>query len=72
MPMLKLRHIKKYFAGVKALEDVNLEVTSGEIHALLGENGAGKSTLMKVISGAHFADEGEIIFENLHPPYLNL
>jgi len=64
MPMLKLRHIKKYFAGVKALEDVNLEVTSGEIHALLGENGAGKSTLMKVISGAHLADEGEIIFEN--------
>lgn len=62
--MIKLRHIKKYFAGVKALEDVNLEVVAGEIHALLGENGAGKSTLMKVISGAHIADRGEIIFED--------
>lgn len=62
--MLKLRHIKKHFAGIRALDNVNLEVLEGEIHAILGENGAGKSTLMKIISGAYQADAGEIYFDN--------
>jgi len=62
--MLKLRHIKKHFAGIRALDNVNLEVLDGEIHAILGENGAGKSTLMKIISGAYQADAGEIYFDN--------
>jgi len=61
--MLKLNGISKSFVGVKALRGVDLEVRSGEIHALLGENGAGKSTLMKIISGAHSADSGEMIFD---------
>ena len=49
--ILEMKHIVKEFSGVKALNDVNLKVKRGEIHALCGENGAGKSTLMNVLSG---------------------
>jgi ABC-type sugar transport system ATPase subunit len=59
-PILKMTGVSKRFPGVRALEDVHLEVDRAEIHALLGENGAGKSTLLKVLSGAHGADAGEI------------
>ena len=52
-PLLQMRAITKEFPGVRALEDVDLEVRRGEIHAICGENGAGKSTLMKVVSGVH-------------------
>jgi putative multiple sugar transport system ATP-binding protein len=64
--ILEMRDITKTFPGVKALEDVNLKVRAGEIHALMGENGAGKSTLMKVLSGvyAHGSYSGDILFEN--------
>lgn len=51
--ILEMRNISKEFPGVKALDDVNLQVRKGEIHALVGENGAGKSTLMKVLSGVY-------------------
>ena len=51
--ILEMRGIRKTFPGVKALDDVNLTVRSGEIHAIVGENGAGKSTLMKVLSGVY-------------------
>src|SRR3954471_1157609 len=63
--ILEMRGITKTFPGVKALENVNLRVESGEIHALVGENGAGKSTLMKVLSGVypHGSYEGEITYE---------
>jgi len=59
-PVLKMTRVSKSFPGVRALEDVHLEVGPAEIHALLGENGAGKSTLLKVLSGAHAADTGTI------------
>jgi putative multiple sugar transport system ATP-binding protein len=51
--ILEMRHITKEFSGVKALDDVNLTIKKGEIHALCGENGAGKSTLMNVLSGVY-------------------
>ncbi|AFC33368.1 ABC transporter [Paenibacillus mucilaginosus 3016] len=58
--ILELRAITKTFPGVKALDRVNFQLRSGEIHALMGENGAGKSTFIKVITGVHRPDEGEI------------
>ncbi|MEB0013443.1 sugar ABC transporter ATP-binding protein [Glaciimonas sp. Gout2] len=63
--ILEMRGIQKTFPGVKALDNVNLVVRSGEIHALVGENGAGKSTLMKVLSGVfpHGTYSGEIHFQ---------
>ena len=62
--LLEMRGIVKTFPGVTALDNVNLRVEDGEIHALVGENGAGKSTLMKVLSGEYpyGGYEGSIIF----------
>lgn len=60
IPRLKMRGVSKRFGATRALAGVNLEVLPGEILALVGENGAGKSTLMKVLSGAHAPDEGEM------------
>lgn len=61
--LLEMRNIRKSFPGVVALDQVNLTVERGEIHALLGENGAGKSTLMKVLAGVYAPDSGEIVFD---------
>jgi ribose transport system ATP-binding protein len=58
---LEMRHITKTYPGVRALEDVSIEVRPGEVLALLGENGAGKSTLMKILAGAQSKDSGEIL-----------
>ncbi|MEF3111751.1 sugar ABC transporter ATP-binding protein [Streptomyces chrestomyceticus] len=55
--------ISKSFPGVRALDGVDLDVTAGETHCLLGQNGAGKSTLIKVLAGAHQPDAGEIRWE---------
>ena len=58
--VVSLHDISKSFSGVKVLRDVNFDVRSGEVHALLGENGAGKSTLIKVIAGVHQPDTGTL------------
>ena len=63
-PILELRHIAKRFGATQALADVSLVLKSGEIHALLGENGAGKSTLIKIMTGVHQPDQGEILLVN--------
>ncbi len=59
--MLEMRGITKRFPGVKALDGVDFELESGEVHVILGENGAGKSTLIKMLAGAHQPDEGRIL-----------
>jgi len=61
--LLEMRNITRSFPGVKALKGVNFSVRKGEILCLLGENGAGKSTLMKILTGVHQPDSGEIYFE---------
>ena len=60
-PVLEMRNIAKRFGATQALEDVSLTLRAGEIHALLGENGAGKSTLIKIMTGVHQPDRGEIL-----------
>lgn len=62
-PVLSLRGISKRFQGVKALSDVPLRVFPGEVLALVGENGAGKSTLVKILTGIHQPDAGEICLD---------
>ncbi len=70
--LLEMRNVSKTFPGVKALENVDLHLSGGEVLALLGENGAGKSTLMKVLGGAHKPDSGEILINDerveIHSP----
>lgn len=61
--LLSLQNISKAYAGVKALDDVSIDIREGEIHALVGANGAGKSTLIKTVSGAITPDAGKIVFD---------
>jgi simple sugar transport system ATP-binding protein len=60
---LELRGISKSFGGVRVLRDVTLRLSAGEVIGLLGDNGAGKSTLIKIITGVHRPDAGEIVFD---------
>jgi D-xylose transport system ATP-binding protein len=62
-PLLEVRDLTKTFGSVHALTDVDFEVRSGEVMALVGDNGAGKSTLIKCIAGIHGHDSGEIVFD---------
>jgi rhamnose transport system ATP-binding protein len=61
--VLELKDITKIFPGIKALDHVYFQLKKGEIHALMGENGAGKSTFIKIITGVHQPEEGEIFLE---------
>ena len=66
--LLEMRGIYKSFPGVKALRNVDFTLCKGEIHALMGENGAGKSTLIKVLTGVHIKDEGNIYIKGHSGP----
>src|ERR1700759_477365 len=63
IPLVELRDVSKHFGGVQALEGISLEVSSGAVHALVGENGAGKSTLGKIIAGAVQHDGGTLLVD---------
>lgn len=69
--VLSMRDISKTFPGVKALQHVDFTLRKGEIHALMGENGAGKSTLIKVLTGVHSLDGGEIRIAGSDAPIIN-
>jgi D-xylose transport system ATP-binding protein len=64
-PVLRLVAVSKFFGGVRALSDVDLELRAGEVLALVGDNGAGKSTLFKIISGLERPNAGTISFEGV-------
>ena len=65
-PLLTLQRVSKHFGGATALQDIDIEVFPGEVHALAGENGAGKSTLIKIMTGIYQADQGEIPVSYTH------
>jgi simple sugar transport system ATP-binding protein len=62
-PLLEVRHVSKYFGSVIALRDISMQVDAGEVTCVLGDNGAGKSTLIKILSGVHPHDEGELLVD---------
>jgi simple sugar transport system ATP-binding protein len=62
-PLLEVRNISKYFGNVIALKDVSAAVGEGQVTCVLGDNGAGKSTFIKILSGVHRHDEGELLME---------
>ena len=68
-PLLRIQHVSKRFGATQALNDVSLSLHAGEVHTLLGENGAGKSTLIKIMTGIHQPDSGEILLDG-HPIHL--
>jgi simple sugar transport system ATP-binding protein len=62
-PLLEVRHVSKYFGNVVALKDISVGVRTSEVTCVLGDNGAGKSTFIKILSGVHRHDEGELLVE---------
>ncbi|MDD3337536.1 MAG: sugar ABC transporter ATP-binding protein [Lachnospiraceae bacterium] len=62
--IVKMEGISKTFGGIKALNNVHLELQAGEVHALMGENGAGKSTLMKILTGVYSKEAGHVYLRN--------
>jgi ABC-type sugar transport system ATPase subunit len=69
--ILKLEGISKSFPGVRALDEVDLTIRAGEVHALTGENGSGKSTLARVVAGMHQPDEGRIVLDGTEVRFAN-
>lgn len=69
--IVEMNNVTKRFPGVVALKDMHLAIRPGEIHGLIGENGAGKSTLIKVLTGVHAADEGEILVDGVKKTFRN-
>jgi simple sugar transport system ATP-binding protein len=63
VPLLETREVSKYFGNVIALKDVSVSVSEGQVTCVLGDNGAGKSTFIKILSGVHPHDEGELLVE---------
>ena len=63
MKILEVKHLKKYYATQKAVDDISFSVDQGSIFGLLGPNGAGKTTLLRMVTGIFFQDEGEILLE---------
>lgn len=61
--ILSVRHLKKYYAAHKAVDDISFDISRGDIFGLLGPNGAGKTTLLRMITGIFYPDEGEILFK---------
>jgi simple sugar transport system ATP-binding protein len=59
--LLEVRNVSKYFGSVNALQDISLKVNAGEVTCVLGDNGAGKSTLIKILSGVHQPDQGNVL-----------
>lgn len=70
-PLVEMNHIDKSFSGNQVLKDVYLEINKGEIHALMGENGAGKSTLIKILTGIHARDNGDVVVRSKKRWYSN-
>lgn len=68
---IELRNITKDFAGVRALDDVSIQVRPGTVHTLVGENGAGKSTLMKVLNGLYIPNKGTILIDGKETVFRN-
>lgn len=62
-PIMSMKDVSKQFSGVKVLQNVDIELYKGEVHALMGENGAGKSTLMKIMAGVYQPDGGSIVYK---------
>src|ERR671927_252203 len=62
-PHITVRGVGKTYSGVPVLRDIDLDITPGEVHSLVGENGAGKSTLLKILGGAIRADHGTLRFD---------
>ena len=65
LPVAELRNVTKTFGGTVAVENVSIELRSGEVVALLGENGAGKSTCVKLLAGVYRPDAGDILFDDV-------
>lgn len=69
--VVELKHVTKRFPGVVALKNMGIQIKPGEIHGLIGENGAGKSTLIKVLTGVHQAEEGQIFISGKEEKFRN-